>query len=124
MNNIMIKVDLEFNEEFFINVLETALYDGIHYWVEEIKWSRKADDNKSRAEQIIQDGCIMTLIVDTGNDYEEFNLTKNKLIRGFKRYCSWKVENEMYIYTNASHIDSEEADLIVQFALFDEIMFA
>lgn len=119
----MIKIDLEFNEKFFIDVLETALYDGIHYWVEEIKWSRKAVVNRSRAEQIIQDGCIMTLIIDTGNDYEEFNLTKNKLIRGFKRYCNWRVENEKYIYTSASDIDSEEADLIVQFALFDEIVF-
>lgn len=120
----MIKIDLEFNEEFFINVLETALYDGIHYWVEEIKWSRKAVANRSRAEQIIQDGCIMILTVDTGKDYKEFYLTKKKIFKGFKRYCNWRIENEMYIYTNASDIDSEEADLIVQFALFDEIMFA
>ena len=119
----MIDITLNLEEEYFIDVLETALYDGIWYWVKEAKYSLEPDDEKSRAEQIIQDGCIMTLTIDTGNDYEEFNLTKNKLIRGFERYCNWRTEKEKYIYTTASDIDSEEADLIVQFGLFNDIIF-
>ena len=49
----MIDITLDLEEDFFIDVLETALYDGIWYWVKEAKYSLKPDDEKSRAEQII-----------------------------------------------------------------------
>ena len=119
----MIDITLDLEEDFFIDVLETALYDGIWYWVKEAKYSLEPDDEKSRAEQIILDGCVMTLTVDTGNDYEEFNLTKNKLIRGYKRYCKWRTSRRLPIYNDSCYIDSEEADIIIQLGLFNYIIF-
>lgn len=119
----MIDITLDLEEDFFIDVLETALYDGIWYWVEEIKYSLDPDDEKSRAEQIIQDNCELTVTFDNGKNQETKVINKDIVYKGYKRYCKWRASRRLPIYNDSCYIDSEEADIIIQLGLFNYIIF-
>ena len=122
MINLNVKLEVELDDSFFVDVLETAWRDGVSSWIEKYRFSKRAN-GKSRAEQIIKDGCIMYVLVDTGREIEETQITKGTIYRGYRRYCNWKVEKGEHICTNASDIDSKEADIIIQLGLFNEIIF-
>ena len=120
----MIKIKLETNitEEDLTDILETALYDGIWYWIEDRNYSKKAHEDKSRAEQIMQDKCLLYVDVDMGDDIETKTISRATLIRGYRRYCEKRITEGRSI-PNVCEIDSVEADIIIQLGLFNEIIF-
>ena len=67
------------------------------------------------------------LIIQDDNDVIEkgiaFGLDRETFIRGYERYIKWCTDYERSIFTYAGDIDAEEADIIVQLGLFNEIIF-
>ena len=77
MINLSVKLEVELDDSFFVDVLETAWLDGVSSWIEKYRFSKRAN-GKPRAEQIIKDGCIMYVLVDTGREIEETQITKKE----------------------------------------------
>lgn len=110
-------------EEDIDDIVCTALEGGINYWACEARVVGEYLGEWGH-EQIARGGKL--IIVDAEED-EEYELTKEKLLHGiklaieqeyYKRY-SWYYEGKL----DTCQIDAEVADVIIQLALFDEVVF-
>ena len=102
------------------DLMVTALEGGINYWCDEIKVKIPYGSSTNViASDVISRGGTLRFIYDERSGIAI--LDKEKLIKGLKKtiedddYCS--VQDLM------DNHDAETADKIIQFALFDEIVF-
>ena len=118
-NNIWnLKVELE--EDFFEDVLTTALFDGIGYWFNYLEKEVVMTDKYEYIEDAIleEEGFI-----EITYEGEKYMLNLNSLINGYKMYCQRAIERERVVHTDAGLIDSELADVIIQLGVFGKIIF-
>ncbi len=101
----------------------TALEGGINHWCGLVEVIDKPDDYKGWASEALSEGFDL-LLTDADDDTdkpETWILTLNKFISGVKQAMV------MYGYTSVEGLveaqDAEIADCIIQFALFNEIVF-
>jgi hypothetical protein len=110
-------------EEDIENIMVTGLEGGINYWAglnnTGILWDDKPDSepNSTWATRIlIQGGEVKLFDVEDENDC--WVLTLDKLIKGFEsNYVKRPHDN------NLEQGDATTADCIIQYALFNEIVF-
>ena len=130
---IKINVELEFNEAWLESVVCSALEGGINYWIndgfnvlENIIGSKTETTEQEYLVKRIAKGQSKLLIRDDCGAIKEgmiCELSKDTIIKGYERYIKWCTDYERSIFTYAGDIDAEEADIIVQLGLFNEVIF-
>ena len=113
-----LKVELE--EDFFEDVLTTALFVGIGYWFNYLEKEVVMTDKYEYIEDAILEGEGFIEIAYEG---EKYILNLNSLINGYKIYCQRAIERGSVFHTDAGFIDSELADVIIQLGVFGKIIF-
>jgi len=120
-----ITIEQTLSKKTFTNLITTAFEGGIGYWacLNNLKpeFDTFEKPTSEKVAEILWSGGSVELF-DTDYDYDEadkWELTLTKFVKGLKQYLE----------TNATRfelddLDSYACDLIIQYALFDEIVFA
>ena len=112
------------------DILVTALEGGIGYWAcldsRSLTFLEAPEDEpvSSTATKIMLNGGMLTFI-DVDDHSVEWLLSMDKLLKGVKMYLETytgiaAIEDGLI---DTSMIDSDAADAIIQFALFDELVY-
>lgn len=119
MPTIKIEKTLELSNTDIDDLMTTALEGGINYWCRKVKVVECPTDDYGYASDVIALGGTLALYDAESNEKWELNL--DKFLTGVKKYCE---ENG---YTDGGDLmqehDADTADQIVQYALFDEIVY-
>lgn len=117
MENIRITTKKEFiyNQQDIDDIMLTALDGGITYWCGRCKVVGERLGEYT-IEQISRGGKL--ILHDIEDDEETWELDLEKLQKGIKRTIE-----EGYWNGDIDYCDAEVADIIVQYALFDDIVF-
>jgi hypothetical protein len=116
--SVKIEKNIEFTDENIDDLVVTAFEGGINYWCRKVVIKDAPDEVKYASDAISKGG---TLILFDAESTDKWELTLEKMLKGIKWYC------EQNGYTDADDLmdnyDADSADAIVQYALFDEIVF-
>lgn len=114
---------IQVTEEDIDDIMCTALEGGITYWARAAKVVGEYLGEYGH-EQIARGGKL--IIVDA-EDGEKYELTREKLLRGIQLAVEQEYYEDYEWYYDGKldtcMIDAEVADVIVQLALFDEVVF-
>ena len=125
-------IKLEFNmpDDFFGDILCTAVEGGINYWAQ-IKVVTSNDDNMFLSAVIRPDQCEGEVFSD-GDPRNDWQLVDHaKIEAAIQRILCEKLIADyiqQYIFDavkegDSGHIDVEAADAIIQIAMFGELVF-
>ena len=102
------------------NIMTTALVGGINYWCGAAEVVGDCI-GKYASEQIARGG---TLVLHDAESNDKWELNREKLLKGFKR---WFDDDGAQFAPNGqidwTSFDANDADCIIQYALFGEIVF-
>lgn len=119
-----VKAEMKFNitDEDIDDIMCAALEGGIYYWCDKAEVVEDEYLGEYASDQISRGGSLR--LYDCESD-DTFILTKEKFLEGVKRACEEGYAKEWLEDGNidASMIGSDDADVIVQFALFGEVVF-
>lgn len=122
-------IEVNFTEQDIQDIITTALEGGIGYWacLDDIGASGDAPISEQAADVLLTGGSLTFIDAEGDPDdpaTERWTLTLEKLLNGFKLYfeegCHVAVEDN---FVDTSYIDANDADCIVQFALFGEVVY-
>lgn len=120
---VEVKFNLTVTQQDIDDIMCTALEGGITYWCCEAKVIGK-HFGEYASEQISRGGELK--LYDAESD-DVWTLTRDKLLNGIKLWAEWGGDQCNAIQGNGtldtSEIDAEIADMIVQYALFGEVVF-
>ena len=114
------QIEVNLSQQDIDDIMVTALEGGINYWC------RKAEVvgeylGEYASDQISRGG---SLILHDSESSDKWELTLEKFLNGVKLYfedgCHVQVEDNRI---DAGDIDAGDADCIIQFALFGEVVF-
>jgi len=114
---------LEISNQDIDDLMVAALEGGINYWCERVKIievNEKLHGNgEIIASDVISRGGKLKLF--DAESEEEWELDREKFIKGLEKTMEW---GDFYSVQHLmdSH-DAETADVLIQYALFDEITF-
>lgn len=120
MFTIRPQIEIKLTQQDIDDIMVTALEGGINYWC------RKAEVvgeylGEYASEQISHGG---TLILHDAESPDKWELTLEKFLNGVKLYfeegCHVHVEDGRI---DPCDVDANDADCIVQLALFEEVVF-
>lgn len=126
---IILKKKVIINQEDIDDIMCTALEGGITYWCinaqscMESKWMR--ENNIEYCSEIISRGGEIIL---TDEDNVKYKLTLKHFLTGLQKLIDESGEyyleqtNDGYVL-ETSEIDADIADLIIQYAIFGELVF-
>lgn len=120
---IEIKNTLTVTAEDIDDIMSAAFEGGINYWCGKAKVIGEYLGEYA-SEQISRGGCIRIYDAETDDTWV---LTREKLLNGIKLAYQDNVYSD-YEWCNGKSldccmIDAEVADVIIQYALFEEIVF-
>lgn len=120
-----VKFNVEVTNQDIDDIMCTALEGGITYWCKGVKVIGGQYFGEYAHEQISRGGSLMLYDIDSSDKWE---LTLDKFKHGLQLYLSEHTEaidgNEVGTYQlDTSYIDAYESDYIIQYALFNEIVF-
>ena len=101
------------------DLMVTAFEGGINYWCGKVEIISNPAD-KDWASDVVAFGGELRL-TDVEDDTEQWTLTLPKLLAGLSKTLDWGNFKDVEELMD-SH-DAETADVLVQYALFDEIVF-
>ncbi len=139
-NKFNFSVEHTLTEGDILDVLTTAIEGGIGYWAcldnacqdwkdARIQWinEHKSEENPDPipcycdvAYQVMKNGKAVILIDE--EEGVEQQLTFEKFLAGCAKYCSWRGK-DIHKMMEESEFDAEDADGIIQFALFGEWIY-
>jgi len=133
MVRIPIILDVELDDEFFDGIICTAFEGGSNYWIDYIDIDHP-DGNKPKgvpnstwaAEALSKDGSVSIYPFDDKSNYQ---LTEQKLIAGVQMWADKHPDHVCIIHKDGNvtiedgDIDANEADSILQYALFEKLVF-
>jgi len=107
------------------DIVCTALEGGINYWCDNVEVNGDYLGQYA-SDQISRNGQLKFYVSDPVNDTDMFVMDKDMLLKGIRMYL--ENPNAPYdIVDNTSidtcNVDADVADMIIQYALFDEIIF-
>ena len=123
MNELTVNLKISISEEDIDDIMTTALEGGITYWCRKAKVEGEYLGEYA-SEQIARGGVLKLYPVDEDKTY---TLTLEKLLKGieqamqeqyFPNYERWSVDG-----IDTCNVDADVADVIIQFALFGEIVY-
>jgi hypothetical protein len=111
----------EISSEEISDLMVGALEGGINYWC----WRAEINDpdkydNETLASDVIGLGGSLTLYDTDSSD--QWELTQEKFLKGVEKTMEWGEFESIEDMMECS--DSETSDVLIQFAIFDEIVFA
>jgi hypothetical protein len=119
------------SDQLIDDTLVTALEGGITYWAisaEPTFWpegkSKMFPDHDPWASEVLTMGADLLIKVDPDLDDSEKNpyrLTKAAMVKGIRKYCEMRHITPAAIDNDP--VDAEGADVIVQLAIFGEVLF-
>ena len=119
--HITYQTTITLTEEDITDIVVTALEGGINYWAcldnTTDEFNNAPDDEPisiTTAKILLSGGTV--IFYDNEDDLAVFKLTLDKLLKGIKNYAEWRGFDMDYI-------DADMADCIVQYALFDEVVY-
>ena len=125
MSKIKIEMEIEVTDQDIDDIVCTAFEGGINYWCDGIEIVGALLGNYTH-EQISKDGYLY--LYDIEDDEEKWILTKSRLLNGIKMYITNSTTRgyPSILYgkqIDTCEIDSCIADMIIQFALFEDIIY-
>ena len=117
------EINVTLTQEDIDDIMCSALEGGICYWASEaevVEDKRCADWGH---EQIARGGA---LILHDAESSDKWELTLEKFLNGFKLWLENNGDRYGAVYCGkvvTSEIDGEMADMIVQYAIFGQLMF-
>lgn len=120
-----VKFNVEVTNQDIDDIMCTALEGGITYWCRKAEVVGGKYLGEYAHEQISRGGSLMLYDTEISDKWE---LTLDKFKQGLQLYLSENTEaidgNDAGIYQlDTSYIDAYEADEIIQYALFGEVVF-
>lgn len=115
-----IMIPFEIKEEFISDVLSTAFSGGSNYWIEDIK-NLSNDPKSHHFSRSVAQGDTLEII--DNEDYKVHKLDKDIFAEGYKRYAEFCLKKGIQVYSDPCDIDSQVADMILQFAIFNDLIF-
>lgn len=122
-NNLKVQLEIVVTDQDIDDIVACAFEGGINYWCDEAK---VIGDylGEYASDQISRGGRIMLY------DYEaeaEHLLTKEKFLNGFKKYAKENMDifehRNGKLVTDACLIDAVIADMIIQYAIYGEVIY-
>lgn len=114
------QIEVNLTQQDIDDIMVAALEGGINYWCREAEVVGKYLGEYA-SDQISRGGSI---ILHDSESSDKWELTLEKFLNGVKLYfedgCHVQVEDNCI---DAGDIDAGDADCIVQFALFGEVVF-
>lgn len=114
------QIEVNLTQQDIDDIMVTALEGGINYWCRKAKVVGEYLGEYA-SEQISRGGSLTLYDAESGDKWE---LTLEKFLNGVKLYfeqgCHVQVEDNSI---DAGDIDANDADCIVQFALFEKVVF-
>jgi hypothetical protein len=108
-------IEIELEDQTVNDILDMAFAGGINYWCDEISVHKKPEKEfKYLSEVLTVGGELLVHELDEGDSKI---LTLENFLKGIQKYFT------RYGYDPASW-DASTGDLCVQFALFDELVYA
>lgn len=113
---IRIDIDVDLTQKDLDDLMCTALEGGICYWC------GRAEVVGEMLEQISRGG---SLILHDAESSDKWELTLEKFLRGVELYIKNgdRVTVEDFKLVDYGELDAEDADCIVQYALFGKLVF-
>lgn len=134
MEEIKIKteIDIEISDEDIDDIMATALEGGVNYWCDEVKVDGEYLGEYA-SEQISRGGELHFLLNEPfdNNDTKCYTLDKTKFLHGVKELLDDPGNLRCFLQASAVDawginpfmIDADAADEIIQYALFNELVF-
>ena len=114
------QIEVNLTQQDVDDIMVAALEGGINYWCREAEVVGEYL-GKCASDQISRGG---SLILHDSESSDKWELTLEKFLNGVKLYfedgCHVQVEDNRI---DAGDIDAGDADCIIQFALFGEVVF-
>lgn len=101
---------VKITQEQVDDIVDAAFAGGIGYWVDEMKVLKEPKQKPTTLAEYLTRGGTFEIVADG----EEYELTLEKILKGIELYGDFNLEN----------YDSEDADCVVQYALFGELVYA
>ncbi len=120
-HSIEITTKIELSNQEIDDLMVAALEGGINYWcgLATAKLVPEGVEYEYLSELIGKGGVIE--LTDAEDENEKWDLNLNKFLNGVKEVC--KIRGFYSGQDLIDNHDAEVADMIIQFALFDEIVF-
>ena len=112
------KIEVKLTDQDIDDIMSSALDGGIGYWCEKAVVVGGKYFGEYASEQISRGGSLMLHHEDGKNE-----LTIKNLLKGIKRVIA---EGRLTVNDgriDCGDVDGEIADMIVQYAIFDELVF-
>lgn len=120
---ITISLDVEVTDQNIDDIMVTALEGGINYWCNKaVVVNNDYRGNKYASGVISRNG---TLLLCDSEDSKEYELDRTKFIKGLKMFLQESSSahcldgNDL----DTGMVDADDADAIIQYALFDDIIY-
>jgi hypothetical protein len=129
MNEISITIKQEVSPENINDLIVTALEGGINYWCRRAIMKRNEDqsyvgvapenqDKIKYASDLIGFGGVLVLCDAESSD--RWELTLENVLKGIQMHCTNK---KISVAELMEDYDADDADAVVQYALFNELVF-
>ena len=131
-SRIKVEMSVVVTPEDIDDMMVSALEGGITYWCDEAK---VIGDylGKYASEQISRGGSLWLHCIESPDDSETdvYELTPDKFLRGLKMYLEdpnkpydiFDGSGEKELRIDCGMVDATVADMIIQYALFEDIVF-
>jgi hypothetical protein len=121
----LININYPLHDNFIDDVLCTALdarEGGSWHWVDKIVINEVSKEFwlNCKYEAVSKGGTLNIIVTDTEGNDEVYSLTKEKFLNGFIQWHNWRIKSKQDPCFDPAMIDANDADLILQFALFGE----
>ncbi len=115
-----INYNVEVDNECIDDIMSTALEGGITYWCDDAEVVGDYLGNYA-SEQISRGGTLK--LHDTEED-KTYELTREKFLTGLAKVVGERgLDVLIKGKVDASNIDAEDADAIIQYAIFGEVVY-
>lgn len=107
------------------NIMATALEGGITYWAD--KAEPRCGVEFYLASDVVSKGG--SIFIHDNEENATYELTKAKLIQGIRMYAEQPKNSDIFeiidheLYIAGDMIDEEVSDIIIQYALFGEVIY-
>jgi len=123
MTQLTIELKVDIKDQDIDDIMVTALEGGINYWCGRVRPFNNDYKGGDYASDVISRGGSL-ILTDVEDEDETWELTKKKFLSGLSKFLVRNSEPVMDDNTlDCGMIDAEGADMIIQYALFNEIVF-
>lgn len=133
MVKVTIQVPVEVDDEFFDNLLCTAFEGGSNYWIDHVIINHPAGDKPKGVPGSLWASAALnaggSVMIYPQEEADVYRLTKEKFVAGLQAWVSTypgkaplTTENKKGCL-DGCNMDADDADCILQYALFKEVVF-